>query len=169
MNDRELLKSIFFEPNAKDSDWDDAESDKQRKDLIKSAFIFQPEHQFQDPDKDVEDIIKDQLEGADDNQDNEKSSIRRVAQLYKQMKDEKKKRIEAKEQKIAEQKIADQKLNDDKGVLQSTDNAKLFVEYPSMAIGQALLQRLTKRVQVKRCVIYPETAFKVKWEYFITM
>ena len=65
MNDRELLKSIFFDPNAKESNWEDAESDKLRKEIMKSTYIFQPEEQFQIVQKDVEEIIKDHLEEAD--------------------------------------------------------------------------------------------------------
>ena len=46
-------------------------------------------------------------------------------------------------------------------------DTKFFIEGTSIA--QAVAMRLSRRTQSKRCIIYPHTAFKTYWDYFMTL
>lgn len=67
MNDRELLKSIFFDPSNKQGEDEDSqmESDKFKRKLMKSVFFNDPEEQINqapEPPKEVEEILQEHLE-----------------------------------------------------------------------------------------------------------
>ena len=73
MNDRELLKSIFYDPsNSKQEEVDQEEgSSKIKRKLMKSVYICEPEEQFNqapEPPKEVEDILQEHLEDLGDDE-----------------------------------------------------------------------------------------------------
>jgi hypothetical protein len=64
-----------------------------------------------------------------------------------------------KEVKLAEQAIVDH--------IAEPMDTRFFVEGTSIA--QAVALRLSRRTQVRRCIIYPHTTFKIYWDYFMTL
>ncbi len=158
MNDAELLKSIFFEPmkSLEDKQSSAVRSMMRFSNQIGEDNIQKPETQV------VEEIIKEQIEQVELDEEaiaiEQREAVKRLGQLLRQLKEEKEKRIKAQVLKEAGLEANVNELGQ-----------KTIVFEDQVITQKIALRIINKQKDRKKYIIYPDTDFKIYWDYFMTL
>ena len=110
----------------------------------------------------VEEIIKEQIEQVEQDEETmaieQSEAVKRLGQLLRQLKEEKEKRIKAQVLKEAGLDANVKELGE-----------KTIVFEDQVITQKIALRIINKQKDRKKHIIYPDTDFKIYWDYFMTL